>query len=109
MVSPLGVPPASDFNGLYCPADAKAPSDHKRQFPRLSSGRRPPQGAARKSPPNDKTKTPATLVTDCIEQHLPRHQLEILKVAEESERTLLRRHTALAMFNVGENETGLAE
>jgi hypothetical protein len=47
------------------------------------------------------------LVRDCIERHLPRHQLEILKVAEESERTLIRRHTALAMF-LG-NETGLAE
>jgi hypothetical protein len=109
MVSPLGVPPASDFNGLYCPAGAKAPFDDKRQFPRLSSGRHPPQGAARKIPPNGKTKTPATLVRDCIEQHLPRHQLEILKVAEESERTLLRRHTGLTMFDLGENETGLAE
>jgi hypothetical protein len=29
------------------------------------------------------------LVRDCIERHLPRHQLKILKVAEESERELL--------------------
>jgi len=39
------------------------------------------------------------LVRDCIERHLPRHQLEILKVAEESERALLRRHTTLAMID----------
>jgi hypothetical protein len=30
------------------------------------------------------------MVRNCIEQHLPRHQLEILKVAEESEREQLR-------------------
>jgi hypothetical protein len=39
-----------------------------------------------------------------------RPQSEILKVAEESERTLLRRHTALAKFDLdGGNEMGLAE
>jgi hypothetical protein len=41
-----------------------------------------------------------TLVRDCIEQHLPRHQLEIMKMAEESERSVLERFKSAAVNEI---------
>jgi hypothetical protein len=50
------------------------------------------------------------LVRNCIERHLPRHQMEILKTVEASERTLLRkfaRNAEAVWFD--EQEIGLTE